>query len=144
MSPTGEPASLDALLAFARRVCADLYPGEVPDELAIAFRSGRRMSLLVPAPAATSEPASHSPDFREVSWYGRHYAFTATQAAVVRELWAAWEAGTPEVHQDAALAAAGSQSARLVDLFKGHPAVGGDGLIGHAGKGKYRLAEPPE
>lgn len=31
MSPTGEPASLDALLAFARRVCADLYPGEVPE-----------------------------------------------------------------------------------------------------------------
>jgi hypothetical protein len=76
--------------------------------------------------AASAEPArtAHSLDYRSVWWFGRSLHFTKTQAAVVALLWQAWEAGTPDVGGETLLEAVGSDSKRLAEVFKGHPAWG--------------------
>jgi hypothetical protein len=67
-------------------------------------------------------PARHSRDYRSVHWFGSNYSFTATQAACIQTLWEAWAAGTPEIGQETILDQAGSESKRLVEIFKGHDA----------------------
>lgn len=90
-----------------------------------------------------AEPARHSQDFASVVWFGTYYVFTASQARVVAELWAAWRNGTPDVRQDYLLEAAGSESRRLDNLFRGHPAWGAMIQRGPV-RGVYRLVEPVE
>jgi hypothetical protein len=82
--------------------------------------------------------ARHSPDFRSVHWYGKDYAFTASQAACVRVLWAAWETRTPDVGQETILVEAGAESKRLSHIFKRHPAWGTMIQPGRT-KGAFRL-----
>jgi hypothetical protein len=63
------------------------------------------------------------------------------EARRVKSLWQAWENGTPDVGQDYIMEKAGAESARLVDLFKGHDAWGTMIKAG-ATKGAFRLNEP--
>ena len=85
----------------------------------------------------------HSFDFRSVHWFGVDHSFTATQAAIVKELWEAWKNGTPDIGKAALLEKVDSQSKRLVDLFKGHETY--KQLIGEGEtKGSYRLIVPSE
>lgn len=68
------------------------------------------------------QPCRHSKDFASVVWRGEPYSFTATQAAAVKLLWTAWEAGTPIMRHETVLVEIGSDADRLADIFKGHPA----------------------
>ena len=92
------------------------------------------------------ESARHSDDFRFVVWYGSEYSFTGTQAAVVEQLWTAWENGTPEVGDRKLIEVAGSEAERLRDLFKQaarqtHPAWG-TMIVEGATQGSRRLSPP--
>lgn len=79
------------------------------------------------------------PGFASIRWYGKQYTFAAAQSRIVERLWHAWQAGTPDVHQSRLLEDTDSESQRLVDLFKGHPAWGT--LIISTAKGVYRLKD---
>jgi hypothetical protein len=74
--------------------------------------------------ASTHLSARHSLDFRSVRWHGKDYTFTPTQAAIVTELWAAWEQGTPDIGDPTLLRKADCAGDRLRDVFKNHPAWG--------------------
>lgn len=87
-------------------------------------------------------PCRHGIDFAGVVWYGTHYSFTATQAAIVKLLWEAWETGVYDVRQEALLVEAGSDSSKLADLFRDHPAWGK--IIVSKTKGCYRLVKPDQ
>ena len=89
------------------------------------------------------QPCRHSVDFACVRWHGESYSFTATQAAIVRVLWSAWEEGCPEIRQETLLDQVGSESRNLSDLFKGHPAWG-KLIVGGGSKGAFRLADGEE
>jgi hypothetical protein len=95
--------------------------------------------------ARPASPARHSSDFRHVHWFGTDHTFTATQAACVKILWNEWENGTPEIGQATILEhpEVESESKRLVDVFKGHPAWG-TMIVKGATSGAHRLAEPPQ
>ncbi len=86
-------------------------------------------------------PARHSQDFRSVHWFGTDYSFTALQAAIVRELWAAWEQGTPDLSDARLLTRANSAGDRLSDLFKSQPAWGSM-IVSGSTKGTRRLRGP--
>jgi hypothetical protein len=63
-------------------------------------------------------PARHSPDFRSVKWFGQSFVFTPAQSVIVRELWQAWEHGTPKVGAAALLEASAQISDKISELFK--------------------------
>lgn len=88
---------------------------------------------------------SHSEHFDSVNWYGIPYSFNAKQAAVVKTLWEAWEAGRPSVLDVDLIAAAGSDGSRVRDIFKSgrilHPAWGT--MIVKDGQ-THRKLSPPE
>ncbi|MCK6465093.1 MAG: hypothetical protein L6Q93_09670, partial [Phycisphaerae bacterium] len=84
----------------------------------------------------------HSSDFRSVQWHGVDYTFTATQAAIVKQLWEAYENGTPDVGGDTLLVNAESDTRRMADVFKKHPAWGSM-IVEGTTKGTYRLAPGP-
>jgi hypothetical protein len=97
-----------------------------------------------PAPATHETPLSprrHGPDYRDVWWDGANHKFTATQAAVVKVLWEAYDHGTPEIGQETILEAAGSDAKRLADLFKGH-AAWDTMIVEGTTRGTRRLAPP--
>lgn len=75
--------------------------------------------------------------FSEFSYQGRRYRFTRTQAGVLQFLHDAALRGTPWQSGKAALAACGSQSLKLSDLFKRRPEW--RDLIEADGCGCYRL-----
>lgn len=83
----------------------------------------------------------HSPDFRSVRWFGVTYYFTGSQAACVKMLWEAWEAGTPDVGGATLLEQSNCESKRLVDVFKKSEAWNHMIVKGQT-KGTYRLAAP--
>lgn len=82
-------------------------------------------------------PARHSPDFRSVKWFGVHYDFNATQAAIVAELWHAWELGTPKVGAGRLLSASDHVTDKVSELFKRSSAWGT--MIQTDGVGNYWL-----
>jgi hypothetical protein len=86
--------------------------------------------------------ARHGPDFASCWWFGAYYTFTASQARAVAVLWAAWENGTPDVRQETLLESAGSESSRLDNLFRRHPAWG-TMIVPGPQKGLFRLNEEP-
>lgn len=95
--------------------------------------------------------ATHSQDYRSVNWFGEKYQFSPTQAACVHCLWEAWEEGTPAVGQETILQNAGSESKRLVELFKGGSskkgrsrmhAAWGTMIVPGEKKGLFQLKEP--
>jgi hypothetical protein len=134
-------ASLDELIAAVRQHTRKLYPTDPAAHLAVTLRSGRAVALPIPDEVVPVEQVSHSADYRSITWYGKRYTFSVTQAAIVRALWEAWESGHPEVSNQALLEAAESESAKPQDLFREHPAIT-DGVIGRAGRGVWRLYEP--
>src|SRR5262249_52852577 len=106
----------------------------------------RDLTAVIPAVQAAAvdlvenAPARHSVDFRTVTWFGKEYRFTPTQAHCVKVLWEAWQNGTPDVGQETILEEAGSDSKRLQDLFKNHKTW--RELITTVQKGSYRLNVP--
>jgi hypothetical protein len=154
--------SLAELLALIDSWCATNL-GRRPVEVGFRWRDSTRPSwwpMPEVAPAATPAPAvptaappptpgpaptptgfpRHSADFRSVHWFGADYTFTPTQAAVIRQLWEAWEDGTPGLGQETLLEGAGSTGDRLRDVFRGSPAWGT--LVVPLGKGLFSLAPP--
>jgi hypothetical protein len=92
---------------------------------------------------ASGDQAKQFGDCRAVYWPGLgRFKFSPKQAAVVRALWEARQGGVPEVGQADLLRTADSDCARLVDLFKGHPAWGSLIVRGEVA-GHYRLHDPP-
>jgi hypothetical protein len=82
---------------------------------------------------------THSEDFRSVNWRGKKYTFTSKQAQAVEILCEHFEKGTPEVGKDYILEQLDSESSRLRDIFRKHPAW--KALIVKGSKrGTYRLA----
>lgn len=93
--------------------------------------------------AAESDAASamrHGPDFRSLAWGDAQYAFTPSQAAVVKVLWEARDNRTPDVGEQFILEAVDSCGSRLRDIFSKNPAWGTLILTGKT-KGTFRLAE---
>jgi hypothetical protein len=132
--------SLDDVFTVLRAYLSDNHSREEPVELHIPFRSGRELRVAWPDPPPAEGACSHSPDFREVLWYGTTYRFSPVQAAVVQVLWKAWETGTPEVGSGSLLKAAGSETGHPRDLFRRHDAWGV--MLGPTGTGTFRLYEP--
>lgn len=120
-------------------------PGNEPLQLIVKMRSGPAFKTCIPhqptRPAACilGRNVRHSADFRSVHWSGEDYQFTATQAAAIKALWEAWEAGAPELSQATILERAGSETERLRDLFRDHPAWGVF-VVSGSSKGSYRLS----
>lgn len=88
------------------------------------------------------QPANrHSEDYSTVLWQGLSYAFSPSQARAVEILWKAYENGTPDVHQASIHERIGSssESQRLRDIFKNHPAWG-TMIVAGEGKGMFRLS----
>jgi len=77
--------------------------------------------------------------FERLTYAGRHHAFTPTQARVLDFLHASALAGEPWQPGKTALAAAGSASVKIGDLFKRRPHW--REIIEHDGRGNYRLVE---
>jgi hypothetical protein len=99
------------------------------------------------APTGHPGAVSHSEDFRTVRWYGTDYTFTPTQAACVRVLYEAYSCGRPDVGQETILNRAGSEGARVRDLFKrpgGMHSAWGTMILRGPSKGLFRLANPKE
>ena len=136
------PRPLDRLLDAARAYAQAQFDAP-PVSVTVRLADGSSTTHhLPPAPASpAAPPCAHSPDFRSAVWHGVAYAFTPTQARVVEQLWAAWEAGAPEVGNDMLLVEAGSQTESVADLFEGSPALGT--MIVEAGHRRFRLAPPP-
>lgn len=82
-------------------------------------------------------PCRHSPDFRSVKWFGRAYDFNASQAAIVSELWRAWENGTPKVGAGRLLSATDMISDKISEVFKRSEAWGV--MVCSDGRGTYWL-----
>lgn len=83
-------------------------------------------------------PARHSDDFHSVFWFGTHYYFNSTEAAIVAELWKAWERGTPKVGAGRLLSASDMISDRVSEVFKRNAAWGA--MVQTDGRGTYWLA----
>jgi hypothetical protein len=103
--------------------------------------------------AITAVTPTHSADFTSVHWFGMDYTFAkGLQAASVKALWEAWEAGTPNLSQETIGDKAGSSDVRfrLEHVFKPtkkkkgkrepHPAWGT--MIKSTGKGVFALSPP--
>lgn len=86
---------------------------------------------------ATDSTCAHSADFRSVIWHGQPYSFTPTQAAIVKQLWAAHQNGTPELGGQTLLEGADSQSGDLSQLFHRHRAWGSM-IVPGGTRGSYR------
>lgn len=134
--------TLDDLIDAVRTYVRDNHPGVRAEDLRLRLTGGAKIQL--PIPESTVAEIAHSPDYREVSWYGATYHFSATQAAVVKILHEAYGQGTPEVGTAALLEGAGSQSSSPRDLFRRHPAWA-DGVIGPGERrGTWRLYGPDD
>ena len=104
-------------------------------DLIFAARSVKKRSLFMP---------EHSEHYDSVSWNGTAYTFGAKQAAVVKVLWKAWEAGKPSVLDVDLIDAAGSEGSRVRDIFR----LGGvtnpawNTMIVKVGRNHYKLSSP--
>jgi hypothetical protein len=90
-------------------------------------------------PLENDQAPSHSVDYRSVTVRGMDFAFSPSQAAIIKVLWEA--AG--EVGQETLLEAAGCESKRVRDLFRlangtMHPAWGHI-LMPGGSRGSFRL-----
>jgi len=90
------------------------------------------------------KPCRHGKDFAVVIWFGQRHPFSPAQGAAVKVLWEAWEDGICDVRQETILDAIGSDTRRLSNLFKDHPAWGTMIVPSKDTKGAYRLAESPD
>jgi hypothetical protein len=138
---------------------ANLPPwiGEPPDQTATQDLLTRMISACQstladpkkPPPAESTatlaglEPARfrHGLDYRDCTWNGERYTFTATQAACVQVLWEERDKGTLELSQQLLLEKAGAESQQLKDVFKNHPAWK-KMIVAGSKTGLYKLADP--
>jgi hypothetical protein len=97
-------------------------------------------SPATPPAVAEASCARHSPDFKQVHWFGTDYTFTGSQAEVVKMLWEAWEDGVRGIGQAALLEGADSTADRLRDLFRKHPAW--QTMIRTVERATFSLSEP--
>jgi hypothetical protein len=145
-----------AIRALIGMLLATVAPEYLREDVEVTVRSasGRRLWAAsihpnqlaaggVPDPPnGPRRPAtSHSPDFRSYVWGQERYSFTPNQAAMVRVLQEAHDAGAPDVGHDTLLEAAGSEGGRVREVFRGHPAWGNLIVRGDT-KGTLRLADP--
>ncbi|HZT80909.1 MAG TPA: sigma-70 family RNA polymerase sigma factor [Gemmataceae bacterium] len=114
-------------------------------ELRRLRRAVRQLTrVAAPAPAAAAAqlaPIRFADDFRTAYWFGETIPLTETHAKVVRVLWEAYRKGTPDVCHDVLIRAAGSEAAKLSDVFKGSLAWGR--LIVSSSRGVYRVNDQP-
>jgi hypothetical protein len=130
------------LLMAAQMWASRNYPAAEPVELVLRFADKAKLTIPLTSKILGQQPtARHSDDFRSVNWYGAAYSFTANQASVVRQLWEAWERGTPDVGDHTLLENADVQSERLNVMFRDHPAWKTMIQVG-ASRGTHRLMEP--
>ncbi|MCE9531292.1 MAG: hypothetical protein K8T89_09245 [Planctomycetes bacterium] len=97
------------------------------------------------SPPAPRQP-THADDFAAINWYGEIFTFTARQRAVVAGLWQAREEGTHFLSGTTLLKLAESNSRRVRDIFRDHPAWARLIVLGNTcggGLGTYRLADGP-
>jgi hypothetical protein len=90
--------------------------------------------------SSQSRQLQHTADFSEVIVDGRPFRFRGVQAAIVRHLHDSAAQGQPWVSGKRLLREAGSQSTRLLDVFKRHP--NWRDLIESDGCGAYCLKLP--
>ena len=130
------------------RGSARLRGGWVEVNLSVPISPHDTAPTETPPPRSPDDPprVSYSPDFCAVSWHdGTLYTFTGMQREVVAALFRAHEDGHEWVSQETLLELAESESLRLRDLFKGHPAWGVmiESAVRSGGPpGSYRLAMP--
>jgi hypothetical protein len=148
------------MLALARALTIPDFGTPVRAVLTVVYLNGQERTLSSPiavavvpvAPAAPVATASCVPvaprfipsaDFRTASHAGEPYRFTKGQAAVVKALSEAKEAGLPGLSKEEIQRRAGTTGDRLRDLFQRTP----DGrrawgkLILPNGDGTFRLAD---
>ncbi|HEY1381000.1 MAG TPA: hypothetical protein VGF55_29640 [Gemmataceae bacterium] len=148
-----QPTAFEIADLIRRWVEQQFGPDARPGRIVIELHGAPPLTLPVlgtpPAdePTATSPPAReessvHSAeDFRTVLWHGQVYGFSPAQAKVVAALWAAREAGRPDVPNEALVRAGGTGDDRLEEVFNGSPAWGTLILEG-AARGTHRIAPP--
>jgi hypothetical protein len=90
-----------------------------------------------PADTDAVQPFTHSRDYRDVSINGHTLRLSPLRAEVVRELHAAWQAGSAWIDGETLLLRAGSKGSRLVDVFA--PVPDWRRLIISDRRGRWRL-----
>lgn len=143
-APADPSASLDDLLAYARRVCASLYPGENPEDMVLAFRSGRKLSLMIPGSSTPGPATSVSEDGQVLLWFGRRLTFTSAQGKAVLLLYDAWKDKTRDVSGAAILEAADSKGDSVRDVFRNADAWNDHVISKGERRNTFRLIEPGE
>ncbi len=154
------PTDLERVFAAIRAWTARVYPGASRVAVVIHLPGDPEpVRLAVPPAAPAPQPevvaergaldaqrhpgARHSADFRSISWFGQGYSFTEAQARAVQLLWQSWMQGTPDVGDKLLVKAAGSESTRLVDIFR-DSAAWSTLIVEGATRGTHRLADPGE
>ncbi len=136
--PTDEPVTWDNFPAVA---------WDYPVRLANKIRWLMDLEPLdVPSTTNEAPDVYHSPDFRNVRWYGKRFTFTKTQAKCIAILWKAWDTGFT-VHRDEIMQAVDSVA---VDFHVSHIFRDRHGnynrawkdMIQPEGSGKFRLHPP--
>lgn len=149
--PVPEVPELSEVFSVLKRWAQSTYPESQGAALTVFLPDGKRAVLPIPLalaclPSASrvtklaEQPIRPSADFREVSFHGRRFAFSKTQAPVIETLWLARQAGEPDVDQGVLLRTAHSDSTRLSELFRRSPAWGVLLIPGDT-PGTYRLAD---
>ena len=80
----------------------------------------------------------YSPDFHSVYHKEQLHSFTSSQAACVKLMFECWKNTTPEIGQEYILTSIDSNSNRLRDIFKNHPAWN-NLIVPGKSKGNFRL-----
>ena len=115
---------------------------EVAAYLVEKYRALQLAAVDGPNTPSDAPPTGHSQDFRSVHYFGNDYVFTKMQAPIVKLLWEAREAGTPDVGAETLLETVDAKSSRLVDIFRGCTAWG-TLIVDGKTKGAKRIADPP-
>ena len=144
-------ADIDSLIWLRRYIYGEVprdpdQIGRVQDSVAgLTQAETGKIGEHYELPIVEQGMTTHSPDFRSVRWFGRHFSFTVNQAPVVQVLWGAWENRTADVGDETLLQATDHEAppTSLRSLFRQHPAWG-TMIVAGGSKGSHRLAEPPK
>jgi hypothetical protein len=81
----------------------------------------------------------HSPDYRSIRFRGNPYSLTRNQAAIVKRLHEAYEAGTPVLGKEELLRTIEAETSRVQDSFKHSPLWGNLIIANRVPRGTYSL-----
>jgi hypothetical protein len=95
-----------------------------------------RLADIIPDLQRKARPA-HDPNFYNVTFKGREFAFGLVQADIIKQLYKSAISGEPKVHFKRLFVESGSQSIRMRDVFKSQPDW--KELICHDNRGYYWL-----